>query len=227
MREALEKEWEEESDEEEEEKEDGEEDEEEEEDQGQEKEQVFVSENNELITIGGELDNVKRRVSWAQPSLEELPTASPSSLLVASPDQRICFLHSAPESDSAENHMSAAPWPITPGQIGREAVAVKSILKKSTSDVVPSDNWPYRQYGKTDDTRDSVSRRQPEARLDNVGAAEPFMNPVCDTVIEKHLPAYGGVSEVDTTAATAADSGDAAAAAKPKLSKFKAMRSNK
>jgi hypothetical protein len=168
----------------------------------------------EQIIIGDGKDNLKRRVSWAQPGcLESTETAA--LITPASPDQRITFAHSDQESESAGDlDNTNAPWPLTPGHINRPTGGIKSILKKtshetSSPECMP-DDYRYEQV-----SRRRLAEEKPERE------PEPWVNPVCDSVVEKSIDEVAVANIV-----TVADS-DASQAAKPKLSKFKAMRSQR
>jgi hypothetical protein len=159
---------------------------------------------------------VKRRVSWANPD-----AISSGQLPLPDPDQRICFLHSDREvvEASVDVDVNGLQYPRSPADIGSLLLpsTIKSILKRSTSDtpMLPCNNEPFYD---TNDALKSTKGRETEVE----DAAEPWVNPVCDTVVEKIMldssePSLGPSDQFVSSEEQV----------KPKLSKFKAMRSQR
>jgi hypothetical protein len=159
---------------------------------------------------------VKRRVSWANP---DAITSGQAPL--PDPDQRIRFLHSDREvvEASVDVEINGLQYPRSPADIGSLLLptTIKSILKRSTSDtpMLPCNKEPY--Y----DPNDALeSRRGRETELED--ALEPWVNPVCDTVVEKTMLDSSELSLGPSDQIVSNEK-----PVKPKLSKFKAMRSQR
>ncbi len=159
---------------------------------------------------------VKRRVSWANP---DAVTSGQAPL--PDPDQRIRFLHSDREvvEASVDVDTQGLQYPRSPADIGSlvHPTTIKSILKRSTSDtsILPCNNEPY-----FDPNDASESRRGRETEAED--AIEPWVNPVCDTVVEKIMLDSSEPSLVPCDQIVSNEE-----PVKPKLSKFKAMRSQR
>jgi len=163
-----------------------------------------------LLNSGDTEPKVNRRVSWA--GADAITSAQ---LPLPDPDQRICFVHSDREieadSDVAEYYNGQVEYPRTPADIGRLPsvlpTSIKSILKRTPSDL----RQPLQTHEEIEFKRGENTEREE--------AGEPWVNPVCDTVVEKRIepvPAPGSdpMDHLDEPV-------------KPKLSKFKAMRSQR
>jgi hypothetical protein len=159
---------------------------------------------------------VKRRVSWAN---SDAVTSGQAPL--PDPDQRIRFLHSDREvvQASADVEINGLQYPRSPADIGSLVLptTIKSILKRSTSDtpVLPYNNESY--YNSNDALE---SRNGRETELED--AVEPWVNPVCDTVVEKTMLDSSELSPAPSDQIVSNEE-----QMKPKLSKFKAMRSQR
>jgi hypothetical protein len=158
---------------------------------------------------------VKRRVSWANP---DASTSSQASL--PDPDQRIRFLHSDREVEaSVDVDVHGLQYPRSPADIGSPVLptTIKSILKRSTSDtpMFPCNNESYYD---TNDALKSTKGRETEVE----DAEEPWVNPVCDTVVEKIMLDSSELSLGPSDQIVSSEE-----PVKPKLSKFKAMRSQR
>jgi hypothetical protein len=216
VREALEKEWDEDGTSEEEEEENESENDSDKENDRVNKVSTGILDTNEQIIIGEEKDKLKRRrVSWAKPGCLENTEAVAAATRPASPDQRISFTHTDQDSESAsdlDNITTAnAAWPLTPGHIFR-LTGIKSILKRTSYEPPSPESMP--DY-------EPVSRREERRESD----AEPWVNPVSDSVVEKSLDNLAGAMNLavaDSEAPSLASS-----SMPPKLSKFKAMRSQR
>jgi hypothetical protein len=160
---------------------------------------------------------IKRRVSWASSD-----TITSGQAPLPDPDQRIRFLHSDREvvQASADVDTNGLQYPRSPADIGSLLLpsTIKSILKRPTSDtpVLPCNSEPYYE---PDNALKASRGRETEAE----DAAEPWVNPVCDTVVEKIMldSSEPSLGPSDQTVSTNEE------AVKPKLSKFKAMRSQR
>jgi hypothetical protein len=159
---------------------------------------------------------VKRRVSWANPD-----TSTSGQAPLPDPDQRICFLHSDREvvEASADVDVHGSQYPRSPADIGSLVLpaTIKSILKRSTSDtpMLPCNNEPYYD---TDNALKATRGRETEVE----NADESWVNPVCDTVVEKIMLDSSELSLGPSDQIVSNEE-----PVKPKLSKFKAMRSQR
>jgi hypothetical protein len=159
---------------------------------------------------------VKRRVSWANPD-----TITSGQAPLPDPDQRICFHLSDREvvEASVDVDVQGLQYPRSPADIGSPVLltTIKSILKRSTSDtpMLPCNNEPYYD---TNDALESTKGRETEAE----SAEEPWVNPVCDTVVEKTMLDSSELSPASSDQIVSNEE-----PVKPKLSKFKAMRSQR
>jgi hypothetical protein len=159
---------------------------------------------------------VKRRVSWANPD-----TITSGQAPLPDPDQRLRFLHSDHEvvDASVDVEINGLQYPRSPADIGSfvHPTTIKSILKRSTSDtpMLPCNNESYYE---PDNALEVTRGRETEAE----NGEEPWVNPVCDTVVEKTMLDSSEPSLVPSDQIVSNEE-----PVKPKLSKFKAMRSQR